>query len=242
MPFPEPGRPGAPATMVVMERVRTLPFLIGGLLTIEIFLVVMHFVAPRLVPPLDYLEIWFDMDREANIPSWFSSSQLLVVGVILGLLGVFRRDPNRPSPWFLVVLGVMFVFLSMDEAIAFHERISRVAEGQAWAPGFRHGHGVWIFVYGLAGVLMIAVLRHELVAFWRRYPAPARAMLAGLALAAAGAVGLEIGFYYLEDRAAPLLLEIQVAAEEFLEMFGVTVVLVGVVLLCQRMVRLQQIA
>jgi len=170
-----------------------------------------------------------------------SFSQLLAVGVILGLLGVYLQKHGRPSEAFFAFLALLFLFLSMDEAVAIHERITEFTIRHAWVPRFRGDQGVWIFLYGVLGALVVALMRRDLAAFWHRYPTPARAMLAGFALTVAGGVGLEIGYYYLEERTPPVVEEIVAAAEQFLEMVGITVVLLGAILLGGRIVRLQSV-
>lgn len=236
-----PRVPGAWASLSGPGGAASLGHLFGALVAFEVVLAVMHFVGPRLPPPLDRLEIWFDMNREVTIATWFAASQLLVTGILLGSLGAFRRDRGRPSPAFFVLAGLLFAFLSLDEAVAIHERITEFTVRHAWVPSFRGGHGVWIFVYAVLGAVILALGRRQLAAFWHRYRQPAQIMLAGAVLTVAGAVGLEILYYYLEDGAVTLIDEIQAAAEELLEMIGVSVVLMGVLLLGRRMVRLQPI-
>jgi hypothetical protein len=84
-------------------------------------------------------------------------------------------------------------FYRWDEAVAIHERITKFTIRHAWVSRFRGDHGAWIFLYGVLGALVVALMRRDLAAFWYRYPTPARAMLAGFALTVAGGVGLEIG-------------------------------------------------
>ena len=154
-------------------------------------------------------------------------------------MGVYLQKHGRPSEAFFAFLALLFLFLSMDEAVAIHERITEFTIRHAWVPRFRGDQGVWIFLYGVLGALIVALMRRDLAAFWHRYPTPARAMLAGFALTVAGGVGLEIGYYYLEERTPPVVEEIVAAAEQFLEMVGITVVLLGAILLGGRIVRLQ---
>jgi hypothetical protein len=241
MPATIPGRLGALGNGALIDRVRPVPALVGALVTIEILLVSMHFISPGLMPPLNRLQIWFDLSREGTIAAWFASSQLLVVGIALGLVGASRQKQNRPSRAFFVFLGLMFAYISLDEAVAIHERVTEFTIRHAWVPRFRGGHGVWIFLYAILAVLVVALMRRDLAAFWHRYRIPARTMLAGFGLTVAGGVGLEIGYYGLEDRTPPVVERILAAGEEFLEMVGTTVVLLGVILLGRRVVRLQSI-
>lgn len=180
------------------------------------------------------LSQWFDLDAEMSVASWFSASQLLVIGLLALVAAPFSRRPRWPSPLFCTVVGLGFIFLSMDEAAMVHERITDVGRSHAWVPRFDDRHGTWIFAYGLVGLGLLAAFRRDILTVLRHHRRVALLMGGGFAVLVAGAVGVEVMGYYGLIASPPL----QVAMEEFLEMFGATLILLGAVEFLNRTVTL----
>ena len=64
----------------------------------------------------------FDLDEEWNIPTMISALMLLLCGALLFAIGRMHASQQTAAlPW--IGLGLIFVFLSLDEVIGFHERI-----------------------------------------------------------------------------------------------------------------------
>lgn len=81
----------------------------------------------------------FNLDDERNIPTVFSALILLLCSILLEFitLGKQRNKDNYASHW--QGLAMIFMYLSFDEFIEFHERINRVlnqivqsTENQYW--------------------------------------------------------------------------------------------------------------
>ena len=70
-----------------------------------------------------------NLDVETNPPSWYSATQLFVVAVAFIMVGS-RLLPRRRRAYDVrrlwTVLGIGFVYLSMDEGAALHERMGRL--------------------------------------------------------------------------------------------------------------------
>ncbi len=73
---------------------------------------------------------WWMFWGEGNAITWFSSVQLLIVGVVaylnyelLGLLGRLGRDGARGNAWIWLVFAAGFIFLALDERFEFHETL-----------------------------------------------------------------------------------------------------------------------
>ncbi len=162
---------------------------------------------------------WFDFDAEANIPTWFSSAQLLLVSLVAALYAQQIRD--QPRRRFYLLLSAVFLFFSMDETASIHEGITKVSQKLALYSCFPHGHGMWIFVYSGLGFVLMVLFRQEIVAFWSHEPNKAL-LLSGGALFVLGGVGFEVLGYYLAALlgadSLPYLLE--VSLEESLELLG----------------------
>src|SRR5688572_25758727 len=62
------------------------------------------------------------LSEEGNLPTWYSSSLLLGCSIVLGLIAA---DGGRfAGRWKL--LAVVFVYMSIDEAIEIHEHLGRL--------------------------------------------------------------------------------------------------------------------
>src|SRR5688500_17465893 len=94
----------------------------------------------------------FDLDREANLPVWFSSMQLFGAAVLSGVFAwcfVSRRDRRS---WVLLLPPALFLFLSLDEVATIHEWLGNKFE--AAVPSLaRRNHSfartvLWMFVLG----------------------------------------------------------------------------------------------
>ena len=64
----------------------------------------------------------FDLNQEANVPTWFSSVLLAMCALLLALIAVAKRTSS--DRWFLhwAALGVIFALMSLDEIASVHER------------------------------------------------------------------------------------------------------------------------
>lgn len=65
-----------------------------------------------------------DLDTEASLPTWFSSSLMLLCALALLFIALQarREDPWKAAPW--MILTVVFCALSLDEVAAVHEWLS----------------------------------------------------------------------------------------------------------------------
>ena len=176
------------------------------------------------------IHILFDLDAEMTIPSWFSSIQLFLIGLLLLLSRFWPNKPRADTPLFFLLTGSGFVFLAVDEAVELHEAVTDMLKHVAWIPRFQGNHGIWIPVYLIIMVFLAFLFRHAIVALVRAYPRRIRIVFAGLAVFFIGAVGMEIiGYQYLRSLGYhSIWYRLEIALEEFLEMAGASIVLYGV--------------
>ena len=72
----------------------------------------------------------FNITREDGIPNFFSSIQLLSVGVVLLFIALVARDNNRRSGskpalvWGIVT--ALFIYSGIDDATKLHDRIGSI--------------------------------------------------------------------------------------------------------------------
>ena len=65
----------------------------------------------------------FFMGGESNIPAFYSSAAIFTCAVLLFVIGVVRSRVRSGDHLHWLGLALIFVFLSMDEALRFHERL-----------------------------------------------------------------------------------------------------------------------
>ena len=149
--------------------IRDIKKLIAGLIVFELCLVLIFAADTLLGSPIGVVHTLFDLQAERTIPAWFSSIQLFLIGLIFLLKGYRLDKDHSPSPLFLLMVGVGFVFLSADEAASIHEKIAYVLKRFEWVPSFKGNRGIWIFVYALSGLILLLATFREVVALWNRY-------------------------------------------------------------------------
>ena len=168
----------------------------------------------------------FHLEAEANVPAWYASAQLLVVGLLLGLFAYTRFDRSARETWLLAALPLVFVALSVDETAGLHEWIGYRTD-VLLPGGSRDGTafaatGIWMIVLGLPLVAFFGYALRRLRPFFAAPGVLAR-YVAGLAVFMTGAAGVEVLVNFVEpDSPAHTA---QVFFEEVLEMTGVTTML-----------------
>lgn len=205
---------------------RNIPALIVLCLLMDFGLTLIYAGNLILDKPLGwFLSNFIDLDREANLPSWYSSMKLFLAGILLISL-VKKLDTGRARlRWLLSLLGLVFLAMSLDEISSIHEWLGQSSD--VLLPGGQRNEtffvrtGIWMFLIGLpVFVFMLILLKHigrELnhsKLGWR--------LSIGMIIFLASATGTEILSNFMQTGGAYIL---QVCAEEFGEMIGVTIIL-----------------
>ncbi|MCX6519534.1 MAG: hypothetical protein NTZ21_02585 [Actinobacteria bacterium] len=167
----------------------------------------------------------FELNTEANVPTWFSAVQLAFASLLAwGCASLHRsRGLGGTASWRLVAGALLFV--SADEVAQFHEQISFQVRQTLDTDGLLRF--AWVIPYGGA----VTVLALLLFGWWRSLPAATRRMLVLCAVMfVVGAVGLElVEGAYESWLGKDFGLRALTVLEEALEMFAVAA-LVGVFL------------
>src|SRR5919197_2743140 len=161
----------------------------------------------------------FSLDREANLPSWFSSALLLTAAAVLALvaLDALARNARWGRHW--AGLSLVFVVLSLDETAEIHERIG------SWLRAHLRLHGPLHYAGVVPALALAAFVGTTYVRFLRALPRMTRL---GVLLAAAiyifGAAGVESasGWWAEGHGSGSTALLLVSTIEENLEMAGTT--------------------
>ena len=201
----------------------TLALVMGVLVALSVAGTALSFAPihdPFLSKVRDTLVRLFSLDGEANFPTWYSASLLLLCAFLLAMIAYARRqrDTVHDSRW--LILAVVFLLLSLDETAQLHELAIAPLRERFHPTGFLYY--AWIVPAGIcAGIFALAYL-----SFLAKLPVQtARLMVLAGALYVGGAIGVES----LSAKQASLHGEHNIAyhaiitVEELLEMAGLVV-------------------
>jgi len=213
-------------TQVTFDRIANE--ILVGLILAELFLVTVYWFdifSNGIFQPLHNL---FDLDGEGNIPAWFSSAQLLTIA--LAFLTHALRQPwrSRPSKGFFGLAAFVALYLSMDEAGQVHEQVT-MWMGQKyvdWLPSYAGKHFWWVMIAVALAVGLVQLLTVDLLNIWSKHQRFLRLVVLGACIGLGGCMGVEtLGYKLLDGDRTTLLYKLEVTIEEFMEMFGATLIL-----------------
>lgn len=167
-----------------------------------------------------FAEQMFDLDLERNPATWFSSVLLLVSALLLGYVGLATRAVRDAYGRHWLILAGIFLYLSLDEATAIHERANALKDVLDLG-------GVLRFAWVIPGAAFVGGVALAYIRFLRSLPGRTRRLfiLAG-ALYVGGALGLELFQAYYADTMlqaywTSLRRVLLSHAEELMEMGGI---------------------
>lgn len=167
-----------------------------------------------------------DLDKELTLPSWFSAAQLFCIGMLFLIQNLRLPRPSHVSLKFLSLVGLGFIFLSMDETITIHELMTFKLTHISWLPRFKNNMGLWIPIYTSIGMALLFLSRHKIIQIWQFYRKELIIFIVGFLMVVMGGVMLEIISYeFLRVDELKKWYQLEVALEEGLEMMGASVML-----------------
>lgn len=164
----------------------------------------------------------FDLDSEGTLATWFSSGLLLACAGLLAVIASLARRDADPDWRRWALLASIFVGLSLDEAVAFHEILITPLRN-----AFQLG-GMLYFAWVIPAFFLVGGIGLYFSPFLLRLPMrhAIRFAVAG-ALFVGGALGMElVGGYFASHYGQQSLRYIVAAmAEETLEIAGAAIFL-----------------
>ncbi|MBP9663333.1 MAG: hypothetical protein KBD94_01835 [Pyrinomonadaceae bacterium] len=164
----------------------------------------------------------FSVDRELNIPAFFSTMLLLISSGLLACIAFLSYDGRLSSLRYWGVLALGFFWMAFDEMASVHEKLiepMRVLLGG-------ENLGVFYFAWVVPGIIVVLLCAGWFFRFWLGLPFKTRIQffVAG-ALFLSGAVGMELldgDYAEVHGKITPTYAVLS-TIEEMLEMAGVIV-------------------
>ena len=218
------------ATASVYANPRTIA---GVLLAIVGFLIAAHIIGQYTKIYLGHTHAFglidlFDLNREGNLPTLYASMTLLLCACLLAVIGAIKLCMRDAFFWHWAGLACVFLFLSVDEGVALHERLTDPFRTTLDESGLLY-QAAWIIPY-------LALLGSFLALYFRfALHLPRRTMLR-FVLAGAIFVGGSIGgellgalHHVLLGKQLDMSYALLIALEEGMEMGGIVVFVFAVV-------------
>jgi len=205
-------------------------------LSCELILVVLYWVDIATNYSFQLLHGLFDLDGEGNIPAWFSSCQLFAVAI--SYFSCVRRKGSeiRPSRVLFIVAGIAALYVSSDETAQIHERVHALIGARYidWIPPFIVQNFFFVMVFAAILVSIGQMLAKDLLRLWVNHRRFVLLTLLGSAIGLTGGMVVETIGYHIPPT-HPILYRLEVTVEEFMEMFGGSVILLAALQLRRRL-------
>ncbi|MCW5879089.1 MAG: hypothetical protein KIS80_09530 [Anaerolineales bacterium] len=199
---------------------RKIAVYLSGIALLIIFASVSMDILEVLDGPQQFsgFRVKFDLDQEANVPTYYSSFLLLTCAALLAIIGLVKTSSGDgwSRHWNFLALG--FFFLSLDETAAMHERLIRIFRD--WF----NPTGLFYFGWVLAAIPLLIMLGMAYYRFFLSLPQVTRRRLfLAVSVFVAGAIGMEmLGGWFEQTYGAQHPAEnVLTTIEESLELFGV---------------------
>lgn len=205
------------------------PPLVLALLACDLLLALAYIVDTAAGRPWSSLTRLVNLDGEGNVPAWFSSMQWMLCACVFGLFAMRNFSRAVPRSWALLLLPALLVLLSLDEVAQIHEALGRhsdaLLEGGTRSSSPFRVTGIWMFVVGGPFVALVLALGAWLSPYVSGAPAAAQRIGIGMVVMLSGALGIETLSNFVVPES--MWATVEIAAEEFVEMVGATLVLWG---------------
>ncbi|MCS6306131.1 MAG: hypothetical protein H8K07_21080 [Nitrospira sp.] len=164
----------------------------------------------------------FYVDKEGNIPTFFSGILLLLASLLLAFITVLKRASQDAYSRHWAILSLILLYMAVDETCHLHEMLHRPGK---WMLG-QHAHGIFTYAWIIFGIAMVAAVALSYFKFFLRLPPQAqRQFFTATAVFLSGAIGMELveSYYHGLYGDQTFLYSMFATVEEGLEMAGVII-------------------
>jgi len=159
-----------------------------------------------------------------------------------GSVGVAGFEPatagtqSRPSRVLFILAGIAALYVSSDETAQIHERVHALIGARYidWVPPFIVQNFFFVMVFVAVLVSIGQMLSKDLLALWTHHRRIVLLTLLGVAIGLTGGMVVESVGYQIPPT-HPILYRVEVTVEEFMEMFGGSVILLAALQLRRRL-------
>lgn len=211
------------------DKRNSVPVMIKLILAGNVVVTVLYVLNQLLGKPVHAITELVDLNGEANLPAWYSSALLLILALLLSVFAVGKADLHKKRSYLLFTAPALFFVLSLDEIAQIHERLG-VLSDVFLTQGTRDGTlfpvtGFWMMFLGPVLIVAVAIVGWICKPYVVERGRVVCLFALGFGLFAGSVLGLDIlDNFVSRDGLAAM---VQVIAEEFGEMLGVTVMIWG---------------
>lgn len=198
---------------------RFLLIFIFSLVAFSFFLKFSAYFLPDY-PLRDTLISLFDINEEQNIPAFYSWSALLFSAMLLAVIARVKKIVGDRYVTYWRALSIIFVYLSLDEAMSLHERFV-----DPWRARFNTG-GVLYYAWVIPASILVVIFGLTFIRFLLALPPKTkRLFVIAATVYVAGALGLEMvaGVYAEVHGSDNITIAALTSIEEFMEMSGIVI-------------------
>ncbi|MCW5211422.1 hypothetical protein VU04_00745 [Desulfobulbus sp. TB] len=201
-------------------------------LAIVLLLTVLHSIAQAIfLSTLNESLLEFsrclDLDIEKNIPSFYSAFAIFLCSLMFFCLATLEKNQEGRRPYWLG-LAAVFLFLSLDEALALHERLGNYTKEYIRSTGILEASGLLYFPWIIPYSILLIILGLLYFRFIFRLPRKTTVLfILSAIIFLTGAAGFDMlggreaelhGYYSISYT-------VLYTIEEFLEMIGVVLLI-----------------
>lgn len=161
----------------------------------------------------------FNLDEEANIPSWFSSQLLFINGLFLATISLLKSNALDRWKRHWWALSFVFFMLSLDEVASIHEHVNALRD-------MLHLSGILYFAWVIPAAILLLIFGISYLKFVFALPSKTRWLFIVAAIVyVGGALGMEMvdGAYASIHGTQNLFYALLTCTEETCEMVGMVI-------------------
>ncbi|WP_319419838.1 hypothetical protein [Pleurocapsa sp. FMAR1] len=172
----------------------------------------------------DWMSLW-NLDRELNFPSWFSTFMIGFCSILLKIIATGKKEQGDRYTKDWQLLSLIFFWMAIDELVSIHEiLIIPQLSDDLHLPWFLHS--LWV----IPGMVFVAWFARRYIRFVRHLPPKTKKHFVSAACVyIGGALVMEmVGSYFAELQGQQHLTYALVATvEELMEMVGMVMFIYG---------------